>query len=114
MTEQPQKNDKTTLFGLVNAAQAMIDSITAPEKKEPEAPAPTPVPKPKSVMQKMEEEARFKERHAIMETAALQLLVELRSKGLLASGETVAIKLETENNHQYITLKAEIEKSLQR
>ena len=119
MSEEPAKNEKNdkSLFGLVNAAQAMIDSLTAPapEPKKIEAPATTAKPAPRnSVMRQMESEKRFLDRQQILEDATLKLLVDLKSKDLLNFGEKISIKLETDINHQYVTLKAEIEKSLQK
>jgi hypothetical protein len=119
MAEPEPKNDNKTLFGLINAAQSMIDNIgAAGEKKEPEAAAKAPeatATKPQaSVLRKMEAERVWLQRNQILEATALRLLTELRSKGLLSDRETIAIKLESDINHQFVSLKTEIEKSLQR
>ncbi|QFG12885.1 hypothetical protein PBI_MIMI_154 [Arthrobacter phage Mimi] len=113
MTEQKpepkpeeKKNDDKTLFGLINAAASMLEGVTAPAKpeyKRPERPAPSPRQAAKTAAEEAKTK-RHTDRHAIIEAAAIQLLLDLRSKGLVESDESISIKLETDVEHQFVTL----------
>ncbi|QFG12259.1 Hypothetical Protein OBI_RACECAR_155 [Arthrobacter phage Racecar] len=117
MTEQKpepkpeeKKNDDKTLFGLINAAASMLEGVTAPAKpeyKRPERPAPSPRQAARDA-DKAKQQERWDERQSVIEAAVLTLLTELRAKKLASAGETITVKLETESDLQYVTLKAEI------
>lgn len=123
MTEQPEKkpepkpeekkNDDKTLFGLINAATTMLEGL-APAKPEPYKRPEKPTPSPRQAARTAADEAKTKrhtDRHAVIEAAALSLLLDMRSKGLIASDETITIKLETEADLQYVSVNAKINKS---
>lgn len=110
MTEQP-KNDKT-LFSLIEAATSMIDGLST---KEPEAPKPQPRPQTRPAQRSFLEAQKLKEhqdsRGSILETAALALLVDLRSKGLIDSHEKVTLSINSDDkNSQFVTLSLTVEK----